>query len=213
MELIYMNTTPNLFIYSTRSEPCMRLLNIMQQNNIVNMFRLVCLDDMAKIKQNQFLTNIISKCKEVPIMIFQGNIYESNAAWQQASRLIEYIKMQHQETMKQNIMFAQMAQLRAEQEKQKQGPLGFSHEMSGMSDSFAYTQTDVPQPKEFCQYGQDDKSNIMTPVVDIRKEKMSRNEQEKYARQIEESRKTQDTELQQYIKIEQAKAVLQSENK
>jgi hypothetical protein len=107
-----------------------------------------------------------------------------------------------------------MAQLRAEQEKekekQKQGPLGFSNEMSGMSDSFAYTQTDVPQPKEFCQYGHDDKANIMTPVVDIRKEKMSRNEQEKYARQIEESRKTQDTELQQYIKIEQAKAVLQS---
>jgi hypothetical protein len=108
-------------------------------------FEMVCLEDL--IAQNRTPPPNITR---VPAMVLP----ELNTILQ-GKETFEWI-----EKMRITMIKANMAK-----NAQQVGPNGFTNvEMGGFSDNFAYTMTDLPQPKSFLPYGKDDEYAIYTGV-------------------------------------------------
>ena len=113
--------------------------------NLLLNFEMACIDDL--IKQNRQLPPNI---KTVPALIMP----DLNAVLQ-GKETFEWVEKMRMKMIKMNIS----------KNMQQAGPNGFTNvEMGGFSDNFAYTMTDLPQPKSFLPYGKDDEYAIYTGV-------------------------------------------------
>jgi hypothetical protein len=113
--------------------------------NLLLNFEMVCLEDLIA-QRKQLPPNI----KTVPALIMQ----DINVVLQ-GKETFEWT-----EKIRMNMIKMNMAK-----NAQQAGPHGFTNvEMGGFSDNFAYTLTDLAQPKSFLPYGKDDEYAIYTGV-------------------------------------------------
>jgi hypothetical protein len=111
--------------------------------NLLSNFEMVCLEDLVAQKKP-----LPPNIKVVPALILpeMNAILQGKETFEWVEKIrINMIKMNMTKTM------------------QNTGPHGFtSVEMGGFSDNFAYTMTDIAQPKSFLPYGKDDEYVIYT---------------------------------------------------
>lgn len=132
-------------IFSKKCQSCANLIVILRNMNLLLNFEMVCLEDLIA-QRKQLPPNI----KTVPALIMQ----DINVVLQ-GKETFEWT-----EKIRMNMIKMNMAK-----NAQQAGPHGFTNvEMGGFSDNFAYTLTDLAQPKSFLPYGKDDEYAIYTGV-------------------------------------------------
>jgi hypothetical protein len=130
-------------IFSKKCQSCANLIVILRNMNLLLNFEMVCLEDLIS-QGKQPPPNI----KTVPALIMQ----DINVVLQ-GKETFEWV-----EKIRMNMIKANIAK-----NAQQIGPHGFTNvEMGGFSDNFAYTLTDLAQPKSFLPYGKDDEYVIYT---------------------------------------------------
>ena len=153
--------------------------------NLLLNFEMVCLEDL--IAQNRQLPPNI---KTVPALIMPeiNSVLQGKETFEWAEKIrINMIKM----NIAKNI--------------QQTGPNGFTNvEMGGFSDNFAYTMTDLPQPKSFLPYGKDDEYAIYTGV-EINK--INNKELDKLVKDSEIKRKEQEKNLNEMMDNNRKEAI------
>jgi hypothetical protein len=80
--------------------------------------------------------------------------------------------------------------------------------MGGFSDNFAYTMTDLAQPKSFLPYGKDDEYAIYTGVE---VNKLNNKDMDKMVRDSQNKRKEQDRNINEAFDKNQKDAILNYE--
>lgn len=131
--------------FSKKCQSSANLIVLMKNLNLLNNFEMVCLEDLIAQKK-QPPPNI----KTVPALIMQ----DINLVLQ-GKETFEWVEKIRMNMIKMNIA----------KNAQQTGPHGFTNvEMGGFSDNFAYTLTDLAQPKSFLPYGKDDEYAIYTGV-------------------------------------------------
>ena len=131
--------------FSKKCQSCANLIVLMRNLDLLNNFEMVCFEDLIAQKK-QPPPNI----KTVPALIMQ----DINLVLQ-GKETFEWV-----EKIRMNMIKTNMAKT-----AQQAGPHGFTNvEMGGFSDNFAYTHTDLAQPKSFLPYGKDDEYAIYTGV-------------------------------------------------
>ena len=130
-------------IFSKKCQSCANLIVILKNMNLLLNFEMVCLEDLiAQGKQPP------TEIKTVPALIMQDI-----KVLLQGKETFEWV-----EKIRMNMIKANIAK-----NAQQIGPHGFTNvEMGGFSDNFAYTLTDLAQPKSFLPYGKDDEYAIYT---------------------------------------------------
>lgn len=132
-------------LYSKKCQSCANLIVILRNMNLLLNFEMICVEDLIAQKK-QLPPNI----KTVPALIMQ----DINVILQ-GKETFEWVEKIRMNMIKMNIA----------KNAQQIGPHGFTNvEMGGFSDNFAYTLTDLAQPKSFLPYGKDDEYAIYTGV-------------------------------------------------
>jgi len=174
-----------ILIFSKKCQSCANLIVILRNMNLLLNFEMVCLEDL--IAQNRQLPPNI---KTVPALIMPeiNSVLQGKETFEWAEKIrINMIKM----NIAKNI--------------QQTGPNGFTNvEMGGFSDNFAYTMTDLPQPKSFLPYGKDDEYAIYTGV-EINK--INNKELDKLVKDSEIKRKEQEKNLNEMMDNNRKEAI------
>lgn len=190
----------NIFYFSKFSNMCNDLIKLMDSYGVLNQFLLKCIDDMPQLPPG---------LERVPTLIVVGInkplVGKEAINWFDNMRPIfaqRNLDMQNKRIMY-NIMRNNMQAMN--------GPKGYAQgEYDGISDSFAYFDVDMAQPKVYCEYG-NDKDIIYTPPKEDNTLKIRRNEQEKNIKDLEQIRKRQELEYSCIMKREQIDAVMNKE--
>jgi len=166
------------------SQSCIELLRQMNECGVINRFMLICVDDIE---------NIPKGITTVPTLIIVG-IPKLLVGPEAMQWLLNHrqIIIQQNATLQGKIHLHNMV-------KNDDGLKGFSSELNGMSDDFAYTDVDCPQPKSFC--GPSDQGDIiMTPPVDT---KLNQSNQKKLINNLKNIRDQQETQTKENMKHDQ----------
>jgi len=163
--------------FSKKCQSSANLIVILKNLNLLNNFEMVCLEDLIAQKK-QPPPNI----KSVPALIMQ----DLNLVLQ-GKETFEWVEKIRMNMIKMNI--AKTAQ--------QAGPHGFTNvEMGGFSDNFAYTLTDLAQPKSFLPYGKDDEYGIYTGVE---VNKIIGKDMDKVVNEANKKRKEQDKTIGEFL--------------
>ena len=194
----------NILFYSKYDEGVSEsFMKLLHSNNLLSKFKTICIDITNNKEYDTKMENMIRKynLKNVPAIYFMNNgkpdYKEGTAAFEWLQGIIYLTKqnsdnIQRQQTTRQNV-----------------GPMGFRNtEMTGLSDSYAYTQTDEAQPKYFMKYGDDEQNAIYTAPLDG---KINDRETKNRIREIEVLRKDQDAKLKDNMKRQQIEAIIKAE--
>jgi len=194
------NNIVNILFYSMNCKDCATFINMLKNDGLINYFRTFC------IEQNR--DNIPKNIKKVPAIITTDTqqIYMGNDVfkWLQGVRY-----MRQQQMMEYNKKIIQH-NIYKNMQNQMNAPKSFlTSEMSGVSDTFAYTDIDLAQPKSFQEYGKDDSNIIYTPPKDS--SKLGKRQQENIINDIENKRKEQDKIFNENMKQGQMQAIQRME--
>ena len=147
--------------YSVKCNECMNLLQVITNENIIKMFIPVCLDNFSS---SQISTLSI---KEIPAIVISSEnttpiVYEGpqNCSSWLNSFIINRRKnlIQQVENNRKNIQQAQN-----ELSKNEGGAIEYNeNEMEGISDTYAYNNAELAQPKNYVLVGNEDKQHIVT---------------------------------------------------
>ena len=174
-----------ILIFSKKCQSCANLIVILRNMNLLLNFEMVCLEDV--IAQNKQLPPNI---KTVPALIMP----ELNSILQ-GKETFEWVEKIRVNMIKMNML----------KNVQQAGPNGFTNvEMGGFSDNFAYTMTDLPQPKSFLPYGKDDEYAIYTGV-EINK--IGNKELDKLIKESESKRKEQEKNINETLDTNRKEAI------
>lgn len=140
----------------------MNLWQVIFNENITKMFIPVCLDNFTS-KQVSSLS-----IKEIPAIVMSGDnqvtsVYEGP---QKCSQWLNNFMMNRRQTIVQQVEARRrlIQKTQATARKQEEGAFEYvDAEMDGVSDNYAYTQTDLCQPKSYVMIGDEEKYNIVTP--------------------------------------------------
>lgn len=187
----------NIIFYSTQCQFCHDLIRSMKNEGILQYFRMICVDNNIQ--------NIPANITQVPAIITTdtNRVYLANEAfkWLQG---VKYMRQQ-----KINESNKKLIEYNIQKNAQSGGPHSFiSTEMNGISDNFAYTDIDMAQPKNFQEYGKDDRDIILTPPIDT---KINTSQQSKKLKEAELSREQQNKVFSENMKQGQLQAVLRAE--
>lgn len=147
-----MNTNVNILFYSRHCKTCENLMKILQNENLLQFFRLICVDNQ--------LDTLPSFIKKVPTLLVStskqplvdNGIYE----W------IKTMKYLRQSKVEENKNIAEY-NINKTQNQNTQGPRAYlNQEMDGFSDTFAYTKCDNAIPHRFFEYDENNKEQIFT---------------------------------------------------
>lgn len=203
------NMAMNILFYSNKCQDCRTFIGMLKNENLINYFKSICVDNnMANIpKTIQRVPAIITA--DTKQLYMGGDVFK----WLQS---IKYMRQQQiveqQKLMEQNRKIIQYNIYKnMNVQNQTNAPKSFlTSEMSGVSDTFAYTDIDLAQPKSFQEYGRDDSNIIVTPPVESRG--LSREQQKNMTGDIENRRKEQDKIFNETMKQGQIQAVMRMEH-
>ena len=198
-----MNSGINIIFYSKICNVCAQLLKILHNENMLGIFKLICVDDK--------IDTLPKSIKVVPTMIVSSinkplegkEIFEwinsRKFVKSQKNKNIENDDILGRSSLCGSAEGASTVQITEKlllqdpkiiHSKPNNNTLGYtSQEMSGFSDNFAYTKIDIPQPHTFLNLEDENKYIIFTAPE---QNKLSKNEQDERIRQIENIRKKQD---------------------
>lgn len=190
----------NVVFYSRKCQTSRNLLNILQNENLLGNFKLMCVDDNIQ--------NIPPQITVVPTMIVTGVnkllVAKEIFAWIQQ---IKFIRQQNSVDMNRRII---QQNIQSNAANSMNGPLGFTQiEQNSVSDQFAYKDIDQALPQSFYGLG-DEKKNVIFTAPE-QKTKMSKAEQDKLIKNVEIVRKEQETKYADVMKQQQMQAVMNSE--
>lgn len=159
-----MNIEYRMFYAETDTES-MVIRNIIVQNNLMRLFNFtdvltLNMDELQNLQMKKVPTIVVSDRTTNAAQIYDGPqkcaMFVNNLIMNRRSAQINEAK----ERMK-SIQKAQK-DIRIKND----GPAEYSEaEMSGISDSYAYTQTDMAQAKAFVIVGQEDTLSVITPQI------------------------------------------------
>jgi len=177
---------------------CTDLLKMMDSYNILNRFNLKCIDDMLQIPAG---------LERVPTLVVVGIdkplVAKEAVMW--FNQMRPMFVQQNVEMQQKRIMH------RISRNNVNGGPKGYAQgEYDGISDTFAYTDVDIPQPKAFCDYGKNSEDVIFTPPKD--RGKIVEAEQKRFVKDLECERKKNDLEYSNVMKRDQVDAVMNREH-
>lgn len=191
------NRNINIFYYSRVSKLCIDMIKMMDNYGIINRFMLKCIDDMNPAQ-------IPNGLDRVPTLIVAGIdkplVANEAVKWFNDNR--PYLIQQTSEMTNKKIIYNL-----TKNSNNMSGPKGFSDEHCGISDNFAYMETDEAQPKEFCRYGSDD-DEIYTPPKDG---KINTVQQKKLIADVDADRKQHEKEYAVAMKQEQVDKLILKE--
>ncbi len=174
-----------MFFYSKNCLTCAKLIILMRNMNMLLHFNVICIEDMRD--KGMQIPKII---QTVPALL----IPQMNKIMQ-GKETFMWIQ-----TMQQNMIRANMMK-----NAQTNGPDGYmTSEMSGFSDSFAYTDNESALPKSFLPCGRDDEYSIFTG---LELPKLSDKQLEDRICEMEKAIKNQTTDIKQYQDQERQKAL------
>ncbi|MEM0354152.1 MAG: hypothetical protein QXW79_01085 [Thermoplasmata archaeon] len=205
----------NVLFYSNHCESSKHLISLMQSENLLRFFYLVCIDNQNVTKKNcssneqnlnmeecswnkHFFSEQI---RVTPTLIIRGvsTPYVGGDAFVWFSKIKQWkINMMMQKMSNAQKQYLQTINNNLEQNERL---LGFSKaEMDGMSDIFAYLSSETPVPHTYFAYDQIGRENIFTPpledghykVSSIAKYKINSSKQKELCSNLEVERKKQD---------------------
>lgn len=190
------NRPVNILYYSRVSKLCLDIIKMLDNYNLLNHFMLKCIDDMKQLP---------TSLTRVPTLIIHGInkplVANEAITWFNDNR--PFLQKQNSEFNDKKLLYNMTKNM-----YDTNGPKGFSvNELDGVSDAFAYTETDQAQPKTFCAYG-NDSDIIVTPPKDG---KINQVIQKKLLNDIQKSIKLQDEEYKTVMKQEQINKIIQKE--
>jgi hypothetical protein len=182
----------NLLFWSRKCEMCVNLLKILQAENLINNFKLICVDDnLDKIPKN---------ITRVPTMIVSG-IPELLVA-KQIFDWIQKVKFIRNQNINKQIIQQNLTQIN---NNNNNGPVGFkSAEMGSISDSFAYKDIDKALPQNYFGIGEEDKNVIFTAPE---QQKINKKDQTNLIKDLQTHRTTQDKLFSSDMKNQQLHAI------
>ena len=204
-----MSANFNLLFYSNQCQMCQSLIRILKNENIVQYFKCICVD-IESVRRtlppgiNRVPTAIIPSInkKLVADEIFQ---------WLQA---VKASRLQHSNiqptVMQQRIQRAQQNNCNGNQQSQQQiqqkpsqaGFIGFApQEMSGLSDTYAFTTVDEVPRHSYVSCTEMDKNTIFTAPE--KQSKITQSLQPNFIKDAEKKRKEQDESINQLFKEQQ----------
>ena len=190
--------------YSSKCNNSINFWNLLEQNGLLNQFTKISIDKMDK----RSIKNLnISLIPAILLMYKNGanEIYEGSDCFKWLTKLIQNKRKctmdiannKRQEILENNI-------------KNNSGNdmiIDFQpSEMTGISDDYSYIVTDIAQPKNYIQCGNEDKYNIAT--FNMNNEKLSQHDiavDIEYKKQI---RQQQDVDLNQNIQRKHIEVML-----
>lgn len=146
-----MNTNVNVLFYSRQCRLCANTMNLLQNEDLLQNFKLVCVDGQ--------LDTLPAFITEVPTLIVSNN--KQPLTGQNIFKWIESIKFLRQQKAENNNK--RIAEYNINKQNHTNGPLAYlTSEMDGFSDTFAYTTCDNAIPHRFYECTNDNKENIFT---------------------------------------------------
>lgn len=181
--------------YSKKCNECMNVWQVIQNENIVKMFILICVDDFSS-KEISTLS-----IKEVPAIvvsaenqrpaIFEGPIkcsqWLTNFTINRRRNLAQQVEQQRKLIQKAH------TNIRV----QEGGPVEYTEaEMDGVSDAYSYNNIDIGQAKNFVMVGDEENQFIRTPQMFENKIDM-----DKMRKELSTLESSRQSDNQQFMKI------------
>lgn len=191
------NLNMNILFYSRECKTCITLIKILENEQLIQYFYPVCVDDK--------LNKLPPQIEHVPTMIVKDQnkplVAEETFEW---IKKVKFIKqnMQNKNTIIQNNVLASM---------NKSSLKGFSDiEFGGESDIFAYTKSDAPALPQSYFSCNDEKNNTIFTAPE-QSSKITEDEQKKLLAYAEGQRNKQDIQYKDNAKKQQLNAVINKE--
>lgn len=214
-----MTSKVNLLFYSNNCQMCKSLLHILRNENLIQYFKGICVDD-SMVRQklppgiNRVPTIIIPSINKILVAddifvwlrsIKMDKIQHSTAHINDGNHLTSTRNNPtHKHTNEpENRKLSDLNHRTDDKVKtnieQINAPIGFvSHEMSGLSDKYAYTTTDEVPRHTYVSYNELDKNTIFTAPE--KQAKINHSLQPNYIKDIERKRREQDDSINQIYK-------------
>lgn len=197
-----MSLNTNILFYSSTCQMCSSLISILKNENMLQYFKCMCVDDIRVRK------SIPSTITRVPTVIIPSlnKVFVANDIF----KWLQTLKM----ARIQNSMSSQQIQTHQNNETLPQGkptpqnpdsrsnPIGFvQHEMSGVSDAYAYTTINEVPRHTYMSCTELDKSTIFTAPE--KQSKITQCIQPEFIKDAERKRREQDELIGQLFQTQQ----------
>lgn len=147
-----MSNAPNLLFYSNQCRDCQSLLRILQHDNMIHLFKCLCVDD---IRVRNSLPRSITT---VPTIIIPS-IHKQFVA----GEIFRWLQSIKSSNIQQEARPMKASNVDNKQQQKGNNPIGFvSQEMAGLSDSYAYTSVDIVPQHTYLTCADMDKYKIYT---------------------------------------------------
>lgn len=194
--------------YSVECNECMNLWQVIYNEGIGRMFIPVCLDKYtSKQIQNlglgiKVLPSIVVSTQNHPPLIYEGP--QKCSQWLTNFTLNRRKSIAQQIEQHRKLIQKEHARVRT----LEGGPIEYSEaEMEGMSDDYAYNDTDLCQPKNFVMVGNEESSRIVT-VTNTKDCKFDMAATKAYVAELEKTRSMDTTHLKEDMEKRQINAVI-----
>jgi len=183
----------NILFYSNKCQSCIDLLIILKNENLLNYFKMICVDDkLNKLPQNMIVPTMIIPNINKPLSAHE------TFEWVNQTKFLRQQQFTNQKIIQNN---------NQNNNDKKRGPMGYDADiMANISDTFAFTQKDDPLPQTYV--GINDKNVIFTAPND---KKLNKMEQMRLTNTLESKRNEQDTDYSKNMKEEQANAMIRTD--
>ncbi len=195
--------------FSKTCDECSNLWRVICNENIANIFILVCVDDfsikdLSKLEVS-IVPSIVISSDNQPSEIYEGPVL--------CSRWLTGFTMNRRKNLAARVdnqrRIIQKAQ--SDVRKQEDGALDYAEaEMEGVSDMYSYTGTDLCQSKNFVMVGDENKYNILTPQ--IVEGKVDLNTMKRQMQIVEDSRAKDTQHFMKTMERDQIKAIVNHNN-
>lgn len=195
--------------YSEKCSGCLNLWNIIYSEGITRMFIPICVDNFSAKELSQL------KLLMVPAIVISGAnqspvIYEGlNQCSQWLSTFIYNRRLNIKQRVEQQRRLIQKQQILS-RIKDEGATEYVDTEMEGISDSYSYNNTDLYQPKNFVNIGDEINCRIITP--NFEQNKIHEEEMLRQLRDLETNRKSDNQKFMQLMEQNQIKAVFNNVN-
>ena len=186
------NNKINLLFFSTKCQYCHKFVNIMENHNLLNYFRMINVDEN--------LNSIPKTITTVPaILISQtNNLFMGSDAFKWVENMILLKEKNITEMNNKNLSM-----------KKNSGIKGFNaDEMLGISDNFTFINFDMALPKSYAPSNSDIGAIITPPKED---NKISTSMQNNRIKELLNNREQQNKQISEIMKKEQIEAVAKYE--
>jgi hypothetical protein len=192
-----------------KCQECINLWQVIFNENIVKMFIPVCLDNYSSKQISQLsikeIPAIVISAENQSSMIFEGP--QKCSQWLTSFTINRRKNLAIQVENQRRLIQKAQAISRA----QDGGPIEYTDtEMDGITDNYAYTATDLCQPKSYMMIGEEHKYNIITPM--LTEGKIDIDYMKQQLTDLENQRNSEKQQLMNVMEQSQIKAVLNYNN-